>query len=349
MLAAATAGDDALLGEALEVLETHFWEERAGALVDVCNRDWSQLEAYRGANANMHGVEAMLATGDELWLERARRITRLLVGGMRVIEHFDADWRPLPHYNRERARASVPALRRDDRALVRVGAAGARARASRARRGGCSRARPRRLGRQRVRLHRRLGRAAGRAPRLHWVLCEAIAAAAVLGEHALQRAWWELAERDFIDREGGSWWHELDASNRPASTVWDGKPDVYHALQATLISRARCGCAGRVRQAGCFLSSLPGGGVIAAAVITSANAARRTSSASGSSGSGSWNTNGPAAIVITLAVALVSAITGTTGPSCSERAEISRPTRISTTMIERERMTHADPDPPTCR
>ena len=41
VLAAASAGDAELLGEALEVLETHFWDERAGALVDVCNRDWT--------------------------------------------------------------------------------------------------------------------------------------------------------------------------------------------------------------------------------------------------------------------------------------------------------------------
>ena len=79
VLAAATAGDDELLGEALEVLEARFWDERAGALVDVWNRDWSELEAYRGANANMHGVEAMLATGDPLWRERAGRVTQRLV------------------------------------------------------------------------------------------------------------------------------------------------------------------------------------------------------------------------------------------------------------------------------
>ena len=68
--------------------------------------------------------------------------------------------------------------------------------------------------------------------RLHWVLCEAIAAAATLGEHDFERAWWKLAEAHFIDREGGSWWHELGVDNRPASTIWDGKPDVYHALGA---------------------------------------------------------------------------------------------------------------------
>ena len=72
---------------------------------------------------------------------------------------------------------------------------------------------------------------------LQWVLCEAIGAAAVLGEDDLQRAWWDVAERFYIDREHGSWHMELDEHNRPASHVWQGKPDVYHALQATLIPR----------------------------------------------------------------------------------------------------------------
>jgi mannose/cellobiose epimerase-like protein (N-acyl-D-glucosamine 2-epimerase family) len=59
----------------------------------------------------------------------------------------------------------------------------------------------------------------------------------VLGEDALQAEWWAVAQRRFIDPGDGSWQHELDPSDRPASTVWDGKPDVYHALQATLIPR----------------------------------------------------------------------------------------------------------------
>jgi sulfoquinovose isomerase len=232
VLAAAAAGDDALLGEALEVLKTRFWEERFGALADVCSRDWSQVEPYRGANANMHGVEAMVATGDPLWLERARRITQRLVGGVRVVEHHDALWRPLPHYNRDRpadpfrpygatpghgfewARLAYGLGFEEDARRLFAGA-----------------------------IHDGWdgagfvytvdfdGRPVVRA-RLHWVLCEAIAAAAALGERDFERAWWSLAEAHFIDREGGSWWHELDTDNRPASTVWDGKPDVYHALTA---------------------------------------------------------------------------------------------------------------------
>src|SRR4051794_18763711 len=64
VLAAASAGDRELLQEALEVLGARFWEEGPGALADVAARDWSELEPYRGSNANMHGVEAMVASGD---------------------------------------------------------------------------------------------------------------------------------------------------------------------------------------------------------------------------------------------------------------------------------------------
>jgi mannose/cellobiose epimerase-like protein (N-acyl-D-glucosamine 2-epimerase family) len=241
VLAAASAGDAELLGEALEVLETRFWDEEAGALVDVWNRDWTWLEPYRGANANMHGVEAMLATGDPLWRSRAVRVTKRLLAGRRLNEHFDADWNPLPDYNRDapahpfRPYGSTIGHWFEWARLAYTLDAGFEAEA------------------------RRLFTAAvqdgwdgsgfvytvdwdGRPvvrDRLHWVLCEAIGAAAVLGEDALQAEWWALAERVFIDRVDGSWRHELDPSNRPASTVWNGKPDVYHALQATLIPRVR--------------------------------------------------------------------------------------------------------------
>ena len=240
VLAAASAGDAELLGEALEVLETHFWDERAGALVDVYNRDWSELEAYRGANANMHGVEAMLATEDPLWRERAARVTqRLVVDNHPMLnEHFDAEWRPLPDYNVDdpghpfrpygatighwfewaRLAFTLGGFEADARRLFAAGV-----------QDGWD-------GSGFVYTVDWDGKPVV-GDHLHWVLCEAIAAAAVLGEDALQAEWWELAERVFIDREQGSWRHQLDSANRPSSSVWDGKPDVYHALQATLIPR----------------------------------------------------------------------------------------------------------------
>ena len=41
----------------------------------------------------------------------------------------------------------------------------------------------------------------------------------------------------FRDPEHGSWHHELSPTNQPSGLTWQGKPDIYHAFQATLIPR----------------------------------------------------------------------------------------------------------------
>ena len=58
-----------------------------------------------------------------------------------------------------------------------------------------------------------------------------------IGTRSGRRAWWAYAERYLIDRVRGSWHHQLDPDNRPIGTVWPGKPDLYHAVQATLLPR----------------------------------------------------------------------------------------------------------------
>jgi sulfoquinovose isomerase len=76
------------------------------------------------------------------------------------------------------------------------------------------------------------------------VVAEGLAAAATLHQRTgdaryadLAQQWWSYAERFLLDRERGSWQHQLDEENRPTDTVWPGKPDLYHAVQATLIPR----------------------------------------------------------------------------------------------------------------
>jgi sulfoquinovose isomerase len=80
--------------------------------------------------------------------------------------------------------------------------------------------------------------------RMHWVLAEAVAATttlyAVTGDDTYRRwydTWWRYAEDHLLDRGRGSWHHELDRENHPAATVWPGKADAYHAVQATLLPR----------------------------------------------------------------------------------------------------------------
>ena len=79
---------------------------------------------------------------------------------------------------------------------------------------------------------------------MHWVLCEALGAAAALwqvtGEDRFDdwyRTWWDYAARHLMDLTGGSWWHELGTDNEVSRTVWAGKADLYHAVQATLVPR----------------------------------------------------------------------------------------------------------------
>ena len=80
--------------------------------------------------------------------------------------------------------------------------------------------------------------------RMHWVAAEGIAAAAALhrrtgrASYAEQHeAWWAYVQEHVRDTDRGSWHHELDPDNRPAASVWPGKPDLYHAVQATLLPR----------------------------------------------------------------------------------------------------------------
>ena len=74
-----------------------------------------------------------------------------------------------------------------------------------------------------------------------WAEAEAIGAAAYLAELTGQREYadtysllWEWTDTHLIDRVKGGWFHELSVANAPTAFTWDGKPDLYHAYQATL-------------------------------------------------------------------------------------------------------------------
>ena len=78
--------------------------------------------------------------------------------------------------------------------------------------------------------------------RMHWTLAEAINTSAVLfhvtgkikfAEDYAQ--FMQYLDETVLDHVNGSWYHQLDQENHVLGTVWPGKPDLYHALQATLI------------------------------------------------------------------------------------------------------------------
>ena len=258
------------LDEALRVQLQHFWDDEAGMVVESWDEAFTETEPYRGVNANMHTVEAYLAaadvTGDDAWLDRAVRITQRVVGVLaparswRIPEHLDPQWQPLLDYNDENpadkfrpAGATIGHWFEWSRLALHV----AEALAAR------GRTAPPELA-SGARSLFEAGVEEGWAvdgddgfvytvtfdgvplvrERMHWVVTEAIGAAAALHRHtgedtfdAWYQLWWEYAAQHLLDEEHGSWVHELSPSNGPSTTVWDGKPDIYHAIQATLIPR----------------------------------------------------------------------------------------------------------------
>jgi mannose/cellobiose epimerase-like protein (N-acyl-D-glucosamine 2-epimerase family) len=78
--------------------------------------------------------------------------------------------------------------------------------------------------------------------RMHWVLCEAVAAACVLAEVTgephygeLARRWREHGEQRFADPTTGSWHHELTPTGEVGTGTWSGQPDAYHLAQMLLL------------------------------------------------------------------------------------------------------------------
>jgi sulfoquinovose isomerase len=261
--AAGVPGAAAVLAAAASAIERHFWSDAEGCAVESWNADFTASEPYRGANSNMHSVEAYLAagdvTGDAVWHARAASIAARLIdrhartNSWRIPEHYDAQWRPLLNYNIDRpgdqfrpygttpghsfewarllldleaAQAAPPPwLAEAATALFDTAVADAEDRDG----------------------HPGLiytvdqeGQPVVTA-RLHWVACEAVLAADALhrrtGQERFAAAaarWWGEIDRYFIDHEGGGWWPELTPDMAPAASTWSGKPDVYHAYQALL-------------------------------------------------------------------------------------------------------------------
>ncbi|MFF2296827.1 AGE family epimerase/isomerase [Arthrobacter sp. NPDC058127] len=260
-----------LLGHVDAVLDKHFWREDEGAAVDALTADWTLLEpGYRGQNANMHLTEAYIAafeaTGDSKFQRRAERISTLIIvrngetSKWRIPEHFDDNWVADPAYNID-GRADpfrpygslVGHWFEWARLLLQLNAL------------------PGSKLKWAPEAARQLFAAATRdgwnvktggvvytvdlegnpvnINTMHWAMAEAVGAAVYLYRatsdptyEAWYRRFWSYISLSVIDRKSGSWWHELDSSGKPAFETWSGKPDLYHALQATLYARADSSC-----------------------------------------------------------------------------------------------------------
>jgi mannose/cellobiose epimerase-like protein (N-acyl-D-glucosamine 2-epimerase family) len=248
-------------------LDQHFWSDEDGAAIDSFDESFGRSENYRGQNSNMHLLEAYLAAqeaagtaGATPYLDRAIRIADRLINvearaaGWRVPEHFDAAWAVDREYNIDEPAhpfrpygTLVGHSLEWSRLLLQLGAHAphldwiqhaaeqlfdvAVADGWDSEVGGF------------VYSVDPSGRPVNTA-RMHWTIAEAIGAAVSLRRATANERYedwydtfWNYARGHVLDLDGGSWWHELSADGTPASCTWQGKPDLYHAWQATLYAR----------------------------------------------------------------------------------------------------------------
>lgn len=256
-----------LLDAALACYDEHFWDEKEGLAFDTWNTAFTELDPYRGLNANMHTVEAFLAAadalGDEKYRDRAGRIIEHVISWAsanewRIPEHFTSDWQADLECNRERPAdqfkpyGATPGHGIEWARLITQWAMSKWKDAPKSREPYIAAA---------ERLYRRAVDDAWNADgapgiayttdwngkpvvhdRMHWTLAEAINTSAVLcrvtgkKEYADDYAqYMQYLDEKVLDPVNGSWFHQLDQNNRVIGTVWPGKSDLYHALQSMLI------------------------------------------------------------------------------------------------------------------
>ena len=259
-------GAQELLDEALATYDKFFWNEEEGLSSDTWNTEFTVMDDYRGLNANMHTVEAFLAaadvTGDEKYRIRAGRIIDHVAGWAkgnqyRIPEHFSKEWVADLNCNKEKPDdpfkpyGATPGHGLEWARLISQWATSTFEKAEDAA--------------AYIDLAENLyARAvadawnADGAPgicyttdwdgtpvvrdRMHWTLAEGINTAAVLyritGKQVYADGYAEFLkylDETVLDHVNGSWFHQLNCNNEPIGTVWPGKADLYHAVQATLI------------------------------------------------------------------------------------------------------------------
>lgn len=250
-----------LLADVTAVLLERFWEPQHGAASEEYASDWQPLGAlYRGQNSNMHLTEALMAafevTGDGNYLAMAESIADLLIrritagNAWRLPEHFTADWvhdRGYVGSEMFRPAGTTPGHWLEwSRLLMQLWIAGGRRLAWMPEAAAL-------LFRKAIKEgwdHEKGGFYytldwEGRPlvpDKIWWPLCEAIGAAHFLAAvsdrefyEALYRQMWDYTKAVVLDIKTGRWIPQLDRDNRLKTTLFAGRPDMYHALQACLI------------------------------------------------------------------------------------------------------------------
>lgn len=265
-LLAGRPGAEELLKDALALYDLRFWNDEEGLSCDTWNTEFTVLDDYRGINANMHTVEAFLAAADVLKDEkyriRAGRIIDHVVewaknNHWRIPEHFSKDWVADLECNHEKPDdpfkpyGATPGHGLEWGRLITQWALSTYEDAAKYA--------PYVNAAENLYLRAKEDAwYADGAPgivyttdwngtpvvhdRMHWTLAEAINTSAVLYRVTCKQqyaedyaVYMEYLDETVLDHVNGSWFHQLDQNNQLMGTVWPGKSDIYHALQAVLI------------------------------------------------------------------------------------------------------------------
>lgn len=260
-------GAEELLQDALKLYDLRFWNEEEGLSCDTWNTEFTVLDEYRGINANMHTVEAFLAVADvagkEEYRVRAGRIIDRVTGwaadnNWRIPEHFTKDWVADLECNKEKPDdqfkpyGATPGHGIEWARLITQWALSTYKEDKEA--AGKYIEIAENLYNRAVEDAWNTDGAPGIAyttdwngnpivhDRMHWTLAEAINTSATLYHVTKKQKYaddfaefMEYLEDKIHDHVNGSWFHQLDRNNNVIGTVWPGKSDIYHALQATLI------------------------------------------------------------------------------------------------------------------
>ena len=273
LLAATTAkevgvdGAEELFAHIVEVIEKYFWDSN----FEMMNNDWNQtfteVDPYRGMNANMHAVEALTAayeaTGRIIFRDQAYEISKRAVEVLArqsqwmMPEHFDAKWNVEKDFNLDnpadpfrpygvtlghlfewsRLILQLDHCMPEDKKGENWVIEGARGLYELGKTSGWS-------------VDGGLGfvytmdwqKTPVVTARMWWVAAEAVLAAFTLWEITGENqyledyySWWQYIQDHVIDKEFGSWHHELNAAQEVTSGTWSGKPDVYHAFNACVM------------------------------------------------------------------------------------------------------------------
>ena len=259
-------GAKEILDDALKLYDERFWNEEEGLSCDTWDTEFKVLDDYRGINANMHTVEAFLAVADVLkddkYRVRAGRIIDSVIGwaknnNWRIPEHFTKDWVADLECNKEKpddpfkpygatpghglewgrliTQWAVSTFDEGMECEAYIEAAENLYNTAVADAWNCD-------GAKGIVYTTDWEGKPVVHDRMHWTLAEAINTAAVLyrvtGKQKYAdnyEMYMEYLDETVLDHVNGSWFHQLDINNELMGTVWPGKSDIYHALQAVLI------------------------------------------------------------------------------------------------------------------